>query len=83
MLSLKKDKFPEKIFSMLGYRAQAIPLEELRQMILAPNTVDIIAGDFNYDLLKVSNKLLKYLKDYIQVVKEGTNISRSLITMFT
>ena len=54
------------------------------QYLLATNSINIIAGDFNYDLLKVSeNKLLDISKEHfthhVQMVSNATNISGSLI----
>ena len=41
------------------------------QYLLATNSIDIIAGDFNYDLLKVSqNKYLYIFTDYVQMVNK-------------
>ena len=43
-------------------------------------SIDIIAGDFNYDLLKVSeNKFLDIFTDCVQMVNKPTHISGSLI----
>ena len=42
---------------MLVYRVGSMALEEFREVLdylITTNAVDIIAGDFNYDLLKVS-----------------------------
>ena len=84
MFSFRKDVFSEKIITMvLVYRAQSMTLEEFREILdylIAANAVDLIAGDFNYDLLKTSqNKLIDCLKDYIQLDQEPTHISGSLI----
>ena len=50
------------------------------QYLLATNSLDIIAGDFNYDLLKVSeNKLLDIFTYHFQMVNKPTHISGSLI----
>ena len=50
------------------------------QYLLARYSIDIIAGDFNYDLLKVSqNKFLDIFTDHIQIVNKSIHISRSLI----
>ena len=46
----------------------------------ATNSIDIIVGDFNYDLLKVSeNKLLGIFTDNVHIVNKLTHISGSLI----
>ena len=53
------------------------------QYLLATNSIDFIAGDFNYDLLRVSqNKLLDNFTDHVQLVNKPTLISGSLIDHF-
>ena len=51
ILSLKKDAFPYSIFTlMLVYRKQSMHIQKFFQMLqylLAKNSIDIIAGDFN------------------------------------
>ena len=48
------------------------------ESLLVENSVDVIAGGFNYDIPKVSsNKLLKHMIGYIEVVNEPTHVSRS------
>ena len=68
---------------MLLYRKQSMHIREFFQMLqylLATHSIDIIAGDFNYDLLKVSqNKLLDIFTDHVQMVNKPTHISGSLI----
>ena len=68
---------------MLVYRKQFLGMQEfsqLMQYLLAANSIDIIAGDFNYDLLKViENKLLDIFTDHVQMVNKPTHISGSLI----
>ena len=50
------------------------------QYLLAANLLAIIAGDFNYNLLKVlENKSLDYFTDHHQTVNKPTHISGSLI----
>ena len=45
----------------------------------ATNSIDIIAGDFNYDLLKVpQNKFLDISTNHVQMVNKPTHISGSL-----
>ena len=47
---------------------------QILEYLLAANPIDIIAGDFNSDLLKVStNNLLDCLKEYFQIVNEVTH----------
>ena len=54
---------------MLVYRKQSMHMQEffqILQYLLATYSIDIIAGNFNYDLLKVSqNKFLDIFADYI------------------
>ena len=46
----------------------------------ATNSIDIIVGDFNYDLLKVSEKkLLGIFTDNVHIVNKLTHLSGSLI----
>ena len=50
------------------------------QYLLAANSLDIIAGDLNYDFLKMlENKPLDYFRDHHQTVNKPTHISGSLI----
>ena len=50
------------------------------QYLLAANSIDIIAWDFNYDLLKVTeNKLLGIFTYYVHIVNKPTQISGPLI----
>ena len=50
------------------------------QYLLAANSLDIIAGDFNYDFFKMlENKPLDYFRDHHQTVNKLTHISGSLI----
>ena len=50
------------------------------QYLLATYSIDIIAGDFNYDLLKVlQNKFLDIFTDHVQTVNKPTHISEFLI----
>ena len=57
IISFKKHAFADRIFTLiLVYRKQSMHMQEFFQMLqylLATYSVDIIAGDFNYDLLKV------------------------------
>ena len=50
------------------------------QYLLATHSIHITAGDFNYDILKVSqNKFLDIFTDHVQMVNKPTHISGSLI----
>ena len=52
---------------------------QMLQYLLATHSVDTIAGDFNYDILKVSqNKLLDIFTDQ-PIFNKPTHISGSLI----
>ena len=55
---------------MLVSREQSMHMQEFFQLlkyVLEKNSIDIIGGDFNYDLLKVSeNKFLDILYTYTQ-----------------
>ena len=45
------------------------------QYLLVANSIDITAGDFNYDLLKVTeNKFLDILTDHVQIVNQPTHL---------
>ena len=81
ILSLRKDAFSDKaIAMMLLYWVSLEHFCEILEYLLVSNSVDVIVGNFNYDLSKVStNKILDHLKDYAQVVNEATHISWSLI----
>ena len=68
---------------MLVYRKQSMQMQEffhMLQYLLATNSIYIIAENFNYDLLKVSeNKLLGIFKDHAQMANKVTHISEFLI----
>ena len=50
------------------------------QYLLLTNAIDIVTGNFSYDLLKVSeNKLLDIFTGHVQMVNKPTHISRPLI----
>ena len=50
------------------------------QYLVTAHSIDIIAGGFSYDLLKVlENKLLDIFTDRVEMVNQPTNVSRSLI----
>ena len=56
-------------------------LFQMLQYLLATNSVDIVVGDFNFDLLKVSENylLLNYFIKHVQIVNKATHICGSLI----
>ena len=44
------------------------------QYLLSKNSIDIVIGDFNYDLLQVSeNKLLDIFIDHVHMVQQVSN----------
>ena len=52
---------------------------QLKQYLLAANSIGIIAGDVSDDLLKVTeNKLLDIFTDHVQILNKPTHISGSL-----
>ena len=67
---------------MLAHRNKFLRMKEFSQSLqylLAVTSIDVIAGDFNYDLLKVTeNKLLDIFTDRFQIVTKPGNISGSL-----
>lgn len=81
VFSFTKHAFAGKVFIlMLFYRKQSFGMQEFSQLIqylLAANSIGIIEGYFNYDLLKVlENKLLDYFAD---TVHKPMHISGSLV----
>ena len=58
IFSFKKHAFVDRVFTlMLVYRKQSLGVQEfshIMQYLLAAYSVEIIGGDFNYDLLKVT-----------------------------
>ena len=53
---------------------------QMLQYLPAKHSIDIIAGYFNYDLLKVSKKrFLDIFKDHAQIVNKPTRVSGSLL----
>ena len=68
---------------MLVYKNYSMPMQnsfQMLQYLLPTNSVDIVAGDFNFDLLKVSenNLLLNHFMEQAQIVNQPTHISGSL-----
>ena len=51
------------------------------QYLLATNSVDIVAGDVNFDLLKMleNNLLLNHFTEHVQIVNKPTHRSATLI----
>ena len=84
ILSFKKHAFADRALTlMLVYRKQSMNMQEffhMLQYLLATHSIDIIAGDFSYDLLKVSQFIfLDIFTDHVQMVNKPTHISGSLI----
>ena len=54
---------------------------QMLQYLQATNSVDIVAVDFNFDLLKVpeNNLLLNHFTEHIEIVNKATHMSGSLI----
>ena len=57
-----KHTFADRAFTlMLVYRKQSMQMQEffcMLQYLLVTNSIDIIAGEFSYDLLTLSKKTL-------------------------
>ena len=84
ILGFKKHAFANRVFTlMLVNRNQSTGCKNflpVLQYLLASNSIDIIIGDLNYDLLKGSkNRLLDVFTDSVQMVKKPTHSSGSLI----
>ena len=53
---------------------------QMLQYLLAKNSIDIIAVDFNYDLLKVSqNKFLDIFTGHVQIANKPAHLCGSVI----
>ena len=67
---------------MLVYRKRSMDVQEIFQMLHylpTSNSIDIIALDFSYNRLKMSqNKLLDIFTNHIQLINRSTHISGSL-----
>ena len=85
IFSFKKHDFADRVFTlMLVYRKHSMQMQEFFQMLeylLATNSIDIVAGDFNFDLLEVSknNLFSNHFTEHVQIVNKPTHISGSLI----
>ena len=65
---------------MLVYRKHSMQMQDFFQMLkylLATNSVDIVASDFNFDLLKVSenNLLFSHFMEHVQILNKPMHIS--------
>ena len=81
VFSFKKYDFADRAFTlMLVYRNRSMQKQEFFQMLqylVTTYCIDIIVGNFNYDLLKLSeNKILDIFTDHFQTVDNPTHISR-------
>ena len=84
ILTFKKHAFADRIVTlMLVYTKTSVHIQAFFQMLqylLKSNSIDIIAEDFKYDLLKVSqNTFLDIFTDHVQMVNKPTHIAGSLI----
>ena len=65
LFSFKKHAIAERVFSlMLVYRKQSMQISEFSQMLhylVTTYSIDFIAEDINYDILKVSDNNLLYI----------------------
>ena len=53
---------------------------QMFQYLLSTNSIDFIAGDFNYDLLEVSqNKCSDTFTEHVQMVNKPVHVSGCLI----
>ena len=59
---------------MLVFRKQSLEMQtfsQLMQCLLAVTSTDIVVGDFNYDLLNVTeNKLIDIFTGYVRIVNK-------------
>ena len=76
IFSFNKHDFADRVLTlMLVYRKHSMRMRQRFQMLqylLATNSVDIVAGNFNFDLLKVSenNLLLNNFMEHVQIVNK-------------
>ena len=62
ILYFKKHVFSERTFFLLKQSFWMQEVVQMLQFLLAVNSIDIVTGDFSYDLLNVSeNKLLSQI----------------------
>ena len=76
IFSFKKHVFVDRVFTlMLADRKQSLGVQEL----LAAHSIDIIGGEFNYGVLKVTkNKLSDIFADLFQIINKAIHISGSM-----
>ena len=69
----KKHAFADRVLTlMLDYRKQSTEMQKFSQTLqylVGTYSVDIIAGNLSYDILKVSeNRLLDTFRDHVQKI---------------
>ena len=69
---------------LVYYRKQSMQMQEcfevLQYLVATYYSIDIIAGDFNYGFLKVSeNKLIGIFTDHVKMANKPKHLSGSLI----
>ena len=84
MFGFKKHTSVNRVFTLiLVYRKQHLGIQEvfqLMQYLPSANSIDTLAGDFNYVFLKVTeNKLLDIFTDHVLIVNKTTHLLGSLI----
>ena len=80
IFSFNKHNFADREFTlMLVYRKHSMQMQEF--FLMLQYFVDIVAGDFNFDFLKVSenNLLLNHFMEHTQIVNKPTHLFGSLI----
>ena len=83
-MDFKKQAFPSRAFTLKSvYEKQSMQMQEffkILQYLVATYSIDIIAGECNYHLLKVlENNLLDIFTDHVQMVNKPTHVSGYLI----
>ena len=84
MFGFKKHTSVNRVFTLiLVYRKQHLGIQEVSQLMQylpSANSIDTLAGDFNYVFLKVTeNKLLDIFTDHVRIVNKTTHLAGSLI----
>ena len=83
-MDFKKQAFPSRVFTLKSvYEKQSMQIQEffkILQYLVATYSIDIIAGECNYYLLKVlENNLLDIFTDHVQMVNKSTHVSGYLV----
>ena len=84
MFGFKKHTSVNRVFTLiLVYRKQHLGIQEVSQLMQylpSANSIDTLAGDFNYVFSKVTeNKLLDIFTDHVLIVNKTTHLLGSLI----